>query len=449
MTEPTPDTANNPKLGKRERHLLAEFVRVEEELLPDFVRPILLMIGIAVIAFLLWAGMTPLTEIAVASGEIAPAGAIKVVQHLDGGIVEAIQVKSRQPVKQGEVLLRLDGSKPLAELKQMQARQAALQLRSERLKAITESRVPDFTAFSQSHPDLVQDQQNIYTTQLATWKSSLEILSSQIEQRQRRLAQLRQNLDSAEKQLLLTSQLVAVREDLAEKRLIDLTTLIETRRSNLTAEEEVASLKQEIRLVEQELAEAQSRHQDTANQLQQDALKELGQARSEKAEVEESIIQLQSRVDRLEVRAPVDGFIHNIKVETIGQVVMPGELLMQVVPANAKLIARVQINPKDIGYVQPGQRVNVRVSSYDFTRYGMAKGVLDQVSASNLVNEDGTAYFQGTVSFDKPYLGDNPETNPLQVGMAVDADILTGEKTLLAYLLKPVVQSLSRAFSER
>jgi adhesin transport system membrane fusion protein len=437
------------KRGSRERHLLSEFVRVEEELLPGFVVPILGMIGVALVAFLLWAGMTNLTEIAVATGEIVPDGALKKVQHLDGGIIQEILVDTKDRVNKGQVLLRLDGSKAVADLKQMESRLAALELRSERLIAVTENREPDFSKIDSAHPELARDQRQIYQTQIATWRSSLDIVDRQIEQRQRRLDQLRQNLSTAEKQAQLTGRLVEVREDLAKNKLIDLTTLIETRRANLTAQEEVASLKEEIRLVEQELAEAQTRHLDTANQLQQDALKELGLARSEKAEVQESLKQLRARAERLEVRAPVDGYVHNLTVQTVGQVIMPGELLMEIVPANAELKARVQINPKDIGYVHAGQPVSVRVSSYDFTRYGKAEGTLERVSPSNFVNEDGSTYFKGMVGFKKPYLGDDPKRFPLQVGMAVDADILTGEKTLLTYLLKPVVQSLSKAFSER
>ncbi len=202
--------------GKRERHLLSEYVRVEEELLPDFVRPILLMIGIAVFGFLLWASLTNLSEVAVASGEVAPDGAIKVVQHLDGGIVREILVESREAVELGQVLLRLDGSKPLADLNQMLSRHTALRLRSERLRAITEERQPDFSFADPRHASLVTDQQSIYTNQLATWRSSLEIINRQIEQRERRLDQLNQNLSTAEKQFKLTAQFVKVREGLAK-----------------------------------------------------------------------------------------------------------------------------------------------------------------------------------------------------------------------------------------
>ncbi|MEJ2214907.1 MAG: HlyD family type I secretion periplasmic adaptor subunit [Gammaproteobacteria bacterium] len=439
----------NAKVGRRERRHLSEYVQIEEELLPGFVKPIMLLIGLAVLAFLIWAGITRVTEIAVATGEVIPSGAIKVVQHLDGGIVADINVSSRDRVNKGDVLLRLDGSKAKADLKQMQARMAALQLESERLIAITENRAVDFSGVDNQYADLVEGQRRIYDSQLATLNSSLDIISRQIKQRQTRLVQLEKNLQTARKQQKLTSQLLEVRAELAERKLIDLTTLIETERADNTAKEEISRLREEIHLVNEELAEVQSRYQDTENQIRQDSLKELGKVRSEKAEVAESLAKLQAQVERLEIRSPVEGYIHNMSVQTVGQVITPGEILMQVVPDNVQLKAKVRIHPKDIGYVRVGQDVNVRVSSYDFTLYGVASGEVEQVSASNLIDEDGQSYFEGIVSFAKPYVGDEEGRYPLQAGMAVDADILTGEKTLLTYLLKPIVVSLNRAFSER
>ena len=165
--------------------------------------------------------------------------------------------------------------------------------------------------------------------------------------------------------------------------------------------------------------------------------------------MEETLQRLGARVDRLEVRSPARGYIHNLQVQTVGQVIQPGALLMQVVPAGAALEAEVRIAPKDVGYVSPGQRVNLRVSSYDYARFGFATGTLKRISASNVVGDDGQPYFLGWVQLDQPYVGNDPKLHPLQTGMAVEAEILTGHKTLLTYLSKPVVEAVSRAFRER
>ncbi|GAB6040810.1 HlyD family type I secretion periplasmic adaptor subunit [Endothiovibrio diazotrophicus] len=435
--------------GKRERRLLSETVQVEEELIPAFVRPILYVVAAMVISFIGWAGLTDLTEVATAPGEVVPAGNIKVVQHLDGGVVDAINVEDRMLVEKGQVLLRIDGSQAHADQRQMEARLASLKLRAERLAAFTEERKPDFSAYAEQYPDLVSDQRGLYLNQMATRTSTLDILDRQVDQRKRRLAQLDESLAAAREQQGLTAEMVAMREGLAARKLIDRTTLLETRRAEVTAQGEVNRIVQEIDLVNQELAEAESRRIDSANQLRRDALAEMGTVRAEIAEVEETLRRLDARVNRLEVRAPTRGYVHNLKVQTVGQVVQPGSLLMQIVPAAAALEAEVRIAPKDVGYVKVGQEVNLRVSSYDYSRFGFATGILKRISASNVVGDDGRPYFLGWVALDKPYVGDDPSRHPLQAGMAVEAEILTGHKTLLAYLSKPVVNALSSAFRER
>ena len=441
--------AQSVAFGSRERQLLSETVQVEEELIPAFVRPVLYVVAVMVISFLAWAGLTDLTEVATAPGEVVPSGKIKVVQHLDGGVVDAIVAEERMLVKKGQVLLRIDGAQAQADQRQMEARLASLRLRGERLAAFAEEREPDFAAHVSGYHDLVADQRSIYLNQVATRGSTLEIYERQIEQRKRRLDQLRKSLGGAREHLELTSEMVAMREDLAKRKLIDRTTLLETRRAKVSASGEVERISEEIDLVSQELAEAESRLVDTANQLRRDALAEQGTVRAEIAEVEETLQRLGARVDRLEVRSPAHGYVHNLQVQTVGQVVQPGALLMQIVPAAAALEAEVRIGPKDVGYVHPGQQVNLRVSSYDYARFGFARGELTRISASNVVGEDGQPYFVGLVRLEKPYIGDDPSRHPLQAGMAVEAEILTGHKTLLAYLSKPVVEAVSRAFRER
>lgn len=437
------------KLSKRERNLLAESVRVEEELLPGFVRPTLIVITLMVGSFLAWAGHTQLTEVSIASGNITPSGDIKVVQHFDGGIVDEIFVKPNGTIKQGQAIAKIRGDKTEAELLQIQARLAALSLQTERLKALTEDRLPNFNSAINTHPSLVIDQQNIYEYQVATRDSKLDILSRQIEQNEKRLSQLRNNLSAARSQQELTSELLVLRESLAKRKLIDRATLIETRRADLTAKEQIATTSDEIQVVNRELAEAESRYTETINQLQQDALSELGAIQAERAEVVELLKNLAAQKERLIVRASTSGKVHDLKIHTIGQVIQPGELLMEIVPDNSSLEAEVHIDPKDIGHVQVGQKVNVRVSSYDYTRFGVAKGILTDISPSNLLDAEGNPYFVGKVSFENAYVGDESTAYPLQIGMTVDADILTGEKTLLSYLLKPVTQAISKAFQER
>lgn len=448
-TQTESDTYIEAAMGSRERYLLSETIHIEEELIPAFVRPILLIVGTMVVAFFLWAAMTHMKEVARAPGEIIPSGQLKVVQHLDGGVVAEIATEERKLVKQGQVLLRIDGSQALADLRQMEARQDSLRLRAERLKAFTDGHEPDFGSLGITQSGLIANQREIYVTQLATRDSTISILDRQINQRTQRIHQLETALAVAKEHLALTSELSRMREDLASRRLINRTVLLETRRAYVTASGEVSRLQEEIGVSKQELAETQNRRTDTWNQSQRDALGELGVVRAELAEVEEGIQRLKARVDRLEVRAPNQGYVQDMKVQTVGQVILPGALLMQIVPDNVVLEAEVRVSPRDIGFVRVGQPVNLRVTSYDYARFGVAKGSLKLVSASSVVGTDSRPYFRGLVELKNPYVGDVPGINLLKPGMSVEAEILTGDKTLLAYLTKPLIDVLSKSFRER
>lgn len=436
-------------LGNRQRSLLADSVHVEEEFMPTFVRPMLLITVTIVVMFFIWAGLTQVSEVARALGEIIPAGQAKSIQHLDGGVIQDIAIEEGMLVQEGQELLRIDGTEALAELHQMQARLIALSLRSERLSAFAEERKPLFAALAGDYIDLLADQQAIYLTQLTTRDSTLSVLDKQIEQKKQRITQHKLALSAALKQQSLTGEMTSMREDLAARKLVKRTVLLETLRAKVTADSEVVRIKEDIKVTSQELAEVENRRIDTLNQLRQSALNEMGTVRAEMAEVDEAIRNLSAKVDRLVITAPNRGYVNDLKVLTLGQVVQPGALLMQIVPDDVGLEAEVRIQPKDVGYVRVGQPVNMRISSFDYARFGFATGKLKRVSVSSMVGEDNVPYYRAWVSLDQPYVGRTPGQNQLQPGMGVDAEIVTGEKTLLAYLSKPVIDVVTRSFHER
>jgi len=275
------------------------------------------------------------------------------------------------------------------------------------------------------------------------------VLDRQVAQRNDRLAQLKKSLESAKQHQVLSGELSDMREDLASRHLVNRSVLLESQRAKVTADGEVNRIGEELNVTDQERAEVSSRRVDTINQTKRDALAEMGTVKAEAAEVEETINSLKARVERLVITAPSRGYVQDIKVQTVGQVVQPGALLMQIVPDDAPLEAMIRIAPKDIGYVRVGQPVKLRVTTFDYARFGLARGSLKRVTASSIMGEDNKPYYRGWVKLDKPYVGDIPGRYPLQAGMAVDAEIITGEKTLMAYLAKPVIDAFSTAFRER
>lgn len=436
-------------LGARQRRLLSETIQVEDELIPSYAKPVLYLVILMVFAFVIWAAVTRLAEVASAPGEVIPSGQIKVVQHLNGGTVAEVAVEERMSVKKGDILLKLDDSRTMSDLRQIEGRLASLQLRAERQQAFVMGREPDFSGYEERYPSIVAVQRQQLQNQISVRESTLDVLRQQTRQRQSRLDQLAESLDSAQQHRRLTEEMLDMRRGMAKKRLITRITLLETERAAVSARGEEERILKEMNLIRQELAEAKSRYYETQNQILQEPLDQIDQLKAQIAETEEELSKVKSRLDELWVRAPASGLVFNLEVNNPGQVIQPGSVLMQIVPDNVQLQAEVRISPDDIGYVHAGQKVNLKVSSYDFSRFGYATGKLQRVSAFSTLDEQSQPYFKGWVVLDKNYLGSDQSRFPLMPGMVVSAEILTGEKTLLAYLADPITKGLSNSFNER
>jgi len=443
--------SQGPKIsfGARQRRLLSETIQVEDELIPSYAKPVLYLIVFLVVVFLIWASLTQLTEVTLAPGEIVPSGQIKVVQHLSGGTIEEVFVEERASVKKGDLLVKLDDTRALSDLRQIEGRLASLKLSAERQEAFIMNREPDFSQYQDAYSTMVAVQQEQLNNQIRIRDLTLDILNRQIQQRASRLEQLSKSLEAAKKHRELTEQMLSMRQKMAEKRLVTRITLLETERAAVTARSEEDRIHKEINMIEQELAEAQSRFYESKNQLLQGPLEQLGQLEAQIAETEEELSKVNSRLEELWVRAPASGLVFNLAINNQRQVIQPGAVLMQIVPDDVELQAEVRISPDDIGYLHLGQKVNIKVSSYDFSRYGYAKGTLSRVSAFSTLDEREQPYFKGWVSLEKSYLGNEESQFPLMPGMVVSADILTGKKTLLAYLADPITKGLANSFNER
>ncbi|OHC73964.1 MAG: hypothetical protein A3G18_08830 [Rhodospirillales bacterium RIFCSPLOWO2_12_FULL_58_28] len=444
--------------GKRTKRLLSEAIQLEEEIIPEFIHSALLGISALVILFIVWAALVEVSEVAIAQGEVVPSALVKVVQHLEGGVVSEILVKEGTMVEDGQVLARFSGAQSKAELKQMQVRYAALRLRAERLAAFNEGRPLDFEGIGDEYPELVADQEKILRDQLGALATGSSVIKSQIEQRKREIRQLRESLTIALQHQELTGNMLKMRERLVEKKLITKMVYLETKRAKVTADGEVARINDEISVASQSLVESNGNLANLEAQLRREASVELGGVSAEIAEVRNSLSRLEDRVQRLEVRAPVRGLVQDLRVGTVGEVVQPGAIMMKVVPLDGNMEAEVRISPRDIGYVRIGHPVLVKVGSYDYSRFGGVEGELIRLSPSSTCSSLSStvcmdpvhdAYFKGWVSISRPYVGKDPEKLHITPGMSIEADITTGQKTMLHYLMKPVADAVSNAFRER
>lgn len=441
-----------PKLEKASRQVrhLAQFAIVEEAGVSAVSRSAVIIISAVVAAFVVWAAFMRIDEVAVTFGSAVPAGSVQVVQHLEGGIVRDILVEDRAMVQAGQVLVRLDPVQASAELEQAQSRLAALGIKAERLRAFAEGRQPDFTPWSAKYAALVSDQSDILAANSERWISQRKVLDEQIQQKREEILAAQNQQRSAREQLKLVSEEVGMRESLFKSGYSSKVDYYAVRRQQAAVQAELSRLQGQEATAAKALEELNKRIGDLDNNIRQDALGELGATTSELAQVGESLGRLEDRVRRLEIISPVRGFVQNLKAKTVGAVVPAGGMLMEIVPVDDELRVETRISTRDVGHLHAGQKVLVKVASYDFVRFGSVEGTLRDISATTYVDErDNQPYYKGWIALDHPYVGKDADRNRILPGMTVQADVITGDKTLLQYLLKPLQASFSQAFRER
>lgn len=451
MAQSTASPAKRRPTSPRNRRLvkfLSQPLILEEAGPPRALLQLTIIASLMVGGFIAWAAVTELRETALAQGQVMPAGSVHVVQHLEGGIIADIHVDEGQVVEVGEPLFRLQEAAALAELDQLRVREAALSLQAERLRAFVLGYEPDFSR-GRSYEDMVSDQRVILEMQVNARDSQRAVLLSRIDQRKAEIASLAKQRKSLESQIAIIREQLTIRRDLLAKGLMSRIQFLETERALSQALGDLSSLDGDAAGAKEALAEAQNSLMEMEASLGNEALGEMGQVSAELAQVREQLVKLEDRVDRLVITAPSRGIVKGLITQTIGAVIAPGDILLEIVPFEDEMVAEVQIHPRDVGHLRVGQEAQVKVTTYDTAKHGMVMGRLSRISASTFQDQDGQPFFKATIALDTNFVGQDPTQNPVLPGMVVDANIRTGSKSLLRYLLKPVYRSLDVAFRER
>ncbi len=411
-----------------------------------FAWPIMIMMTV----LLVWANFAELDEVAVASGEVVPLGKVKTVQHLEGGIVQELFVSEGDTVKSGDPLLQLDLASAGTNKEELQVRMDSQLLVRARLIAEAEGtqlRFPEDVA--ERRPAQVAAQRQAYEARRRELTSTLKVLEEQVKQKELETEELeakrkavQRNYNLARERLMMSKSLLA--EGLTAKM------------EHLELEAEVESLEGEMKGLEPAVPKARAAVDEVRQRLDEEELRFSRQAQDELGEVEQEIArieQLTTKAEeqgfRAEIRSPIDGVVKNMRYNTIGGVVRPGEPILEIVPTGGKLVIESKINPTERGFITVGLPAVVKISSYDFARYGGLDGKVVRVAPDASTEEDGTPYFMVVVETEKNYLGLKEGDLPITPGMQATVDIHTGKKSVMDYLIRPVLKLRHEAFRER
>lgn len=420
---------------------LTQSIALEESPVPGLLRTAVTVLSGLMALFIGWSAFASVEEVASAPGQIVPSGYIQDIQHLDGGVVREILVREGDMVERGQALLKLDATSADADLGQMKARQTALQLQVARLRQFAEGKG--------DAKGLSGDEKAILASMVEARRRQQDVLRDQLAGKQKELQANMANRDALQKNVALMQQEYQISQQMAAKG-------SGSKIDAMSAERQLNALQgqynQAVNQVNQShdaVSEMASRLQSLDADLNQEAMKNLGTAQAQLDEVDKQITKLQSAASRAVIAAPVRGIVKGLAVHTIGAVVEPGKVLMEIVPVNEELEVEALVSPSDIGNLKTGEPVKVKVSAFDASRYGSVPGTLQSISASTFQNEQGMTFYRARIRLARNYVGNDPSRNLILPGMTVQTEIITGDKTVLAYMLKPLNTAAQGALHER
>jgi len=431
------------------RGRLAQSIRLEEQG-PGWLARLAIAILVAAIAgFLIWSSITEVGEIAPASGEVTPAGSVKRIQHLEGGIVSAINVREGDLVDEGQVLLELESGMTGPEFEQLRARFAALELQAAQLQAVATREDARIDSKDGRFSNLAAAQGTLLRSKRESVERQEAVLRQQREQRRAELDSQTAQEKSILTQIAPLEEQIRIRTETFEKGYTSRILMLDQQRELARIKTQLTEMQGQIIRSGEAMTEVDARIAELRARNQLEATQEIGKVTSDLAEVREAIEKAQDRVKRLTIRSPVRGVVKGLQTETIGGVVAPGSTLLEVIPIDAKLIVEARVLSRDIGFVRVGQAALVKVATYDYTRFGGIEGKIGTISATTFQDDKGNPFYRARIQLDKNYVGDDPTRNLVIPGMTVLADIRTGNKTVLAYLLKPIVRASGEALRGR
>lgn len=397
-----------------------------------------------------WMYVSEIDEITRGTGKVIPSSQIQVVQNLEGGILAETSIKEGDIVKKGQLLMRLDETRFSAPYKESRLKYLSLMARAARLRAETEGGkmvVPEEVA--KEREEILAREQQLFVSRQNKLETTLGILAEQEIQRKQELAELEDKSRELDRTYKLLKREIDLTAPLVAQGAVSEVEMLRLDREASRLQGEMSGIRLAIPRVRSKLTESRKVIQEERLNFANAAKKELNEVQVELEGLSASATALADRLDRTSIRSPVHGTVKQVLVNTVGGVVQPGMDLVAIVPLEDSLLVETQIKPADIAFLRPQQKAIVKFTAYDFNIYGGLEAELEHISADSMTDEKGNSYYLVRVRTKKNYLESRQGPLPIIPGMVTTVDIITGKKTILSYLLKPVLRAREMALRER
>ena len=434
--------------GRPSAEELALPLDIEAGRWPNVFRSIMVSLTVGLGLLVIIAAIAPLRELAVAEGQLTPEGSVIPVQHYEGGIVAEILAKPGEIVDADAPLIRLEPTGARADLGQLSARRTSLIATRARLLAQLDETRPNFAALGLAD-DQRREQEELFRRESEGLAKIRETFAARIAQRTAEIQAAQSEMISLDAQLGANRERLALREKLHKEGYSSRNAFLDAKVTLEQTRARVAQVQGQIESGRSGLAEVRGQLADAESTRRVQWSSDLAKTGAELAEVEQQIAKSRDRVDRLFVRAPSRALVQDMVPKSPGDVLKPGDTVAELVPIGERLVAEVKLRPDDVGYVRAGLQARLKVTAYDPESFGPIQGEVLSVSPTTFKTEKGEPFYKARVGFDRTDVHLGTERHPLLPGMVVRAEILTGEKSVLRYFLKPIFRSFDLAFSER
>ncbi len=440
----------NKNLTKRDYEFMHSLSAAVLEVAPTRLRFVLYFWIVAVFLFLTWANFALIDEIARGNGEIIPSGENQMIQNLEGGIVEEILVREGQEVKKGQVLIKIDNQKSRSSFSSNAIKADALETKILRLSA--ESSGKKFKVSEELKkrlPEFVENENSLYITNIQQLNSKLDALKARLSQKEQELLEAKNQLEYLKASSDYISKEVRMTQPMVAKGVRSKIDFLKLKREANEIVSKYEATKKSIPRLKAAIKEVKSTIKEATLTFQNEAKVKMNEAIAELRGLRATSMALEDQVSRTVVRSPMNGIVQKLFVHTVGGVVKPGQDIMEIVPSDQTLLVEVKIKPSDIAFIYFGQKAIVKFSAYDFAIYGGLDGEVVLISADTIKDEKDNVFYTVRIKTTQNYLGD--ESNPLKIipGMTVSVDIITGQKSVLDYILKPILKTKQYTFTER
>lgn len=400
------------------------------------------------IIFIIWASLSEVEQVTRGQGKVIPASQIQVIQNMEGGILSELLVNVGDTVKKDQLLLKIDETRFVSSLEQNQAKSGANRAKAARLQAEA-SGSSTFTAPANTPAAITASERALFESRKAELHQSLEVKQSQIDQRQGELKELTTKLRELNKTYGLYQKEIQLTKPLVSKGAVSEMEVLQLERKASEMQGDIETIKQSIPRIQSKIEESKAAMRELRLNFANKAKAEYHEVAAQLGEDTASSLALKDRLNRTLVRSPVNGTVNRILVNTVGGVIQPGMNLVEIVPSGGSLLIEAKIKPADIAFLRPNQKAMVKFSAYDYTIYGGLEARLEQIGADSITDEKKESYYLVTLRTDKNFIGTKEHPLPIIPGMVATVDILTGKKTILSYLLKPVLKAKYMALRER